>query len=1071
MTRKFVQVLLVCVCAFAVFPALAAAETFEVDTLEDATHFEGCVYISECSLRDAIERANEFEGGDTIEFAVTGTIELEFEPLPAIQDQTTIDATTAPGYAGEPLVAIDGSDAFTEGATTGLFVSSGGGNSRIEGLAIGGFDIGVELAGSSSSYLCTSYIGVGLDGETAFANGNGVETGFHAPGNRIGSECGNGGGNLISGNSAYGIVDFGTGTDIANNRIGLDAFAEPLGNGGPSSIAAGVLVSQFAEEPFIAGFGGSEGDPPNTIAYNEGPGVLVEDAASEATIRGNSIFANSELGIKINAGAAAPVPQIESVDTTGSEPVVAWSFLSPPEAETYAFDLYVNESCDPSGSGEGQVFLGTVVLEADGLGGTTIISSELENPPLEAEVFTATMTPLASGSTSQFSACFNEVPSAEIESEPPDPTESETAEFSFSGFDPSGFIAGFECKLDDGGFSACDSPKEYAEIGQGSHTFEVRAIDKAGQAGVPDSYTWLVETATPPDPPVLTSTQPASPANNNSPKVFGMAAAGTAITLYPFASCTGTPLPNVTVAELESGITVSVADDSLTEFSAIAWDGEVESDCSNTISYREDSTLPTVTIEAKPANPTAATEAEFSFSGADPGGSGVKEFQCKLDAGAFAPCTSPQSYTELNDGSHEFAVRSIDNAGNQSSPATYSWSVDTAAPAVTIDSLSKTVIGSGGSSELRFHANKDGTYQLRLGGADCDTGTLLQSGPYGGQPAEATLTIAAAELAEGANPLHLCLTDAVENTGSATTSIRLDTTAPSTSIISRPANPTTATAAEFSFSGEDPGGSGIAGFECKLDAGAFSACTSPATYAQLATGAHGFAVRAVDNAGNVDPEPPAYDWTISTPPPPAAKAAAVAPVNGESVAVTPEEGKVLIKVPGSDKFVPIEEYKTIPVGSIIDATNGKVLLTTIDANGNEQSALFFGGRFEVAQRDGSGLTTLRLVGGDFNTCGGVTRGHALPANPGHGSPCGCPAQSSASASGARKGRKLWGSGHGNFRTEGNHGSATVRGTIWFTEDRCDGTFFKVRRGVVTIRDFDAGKTFSLPAGMSYLAKP
>ena len=64
-----------------------------------------------------------------------------------------------------------------------------------------------------------------------------------------------------------------------------------------------------------------------------------------------------------------------------------------------------------------------------------------------------------------------------------------------------------------------------------------------------------------------------------------------------------------------------------------------------------------------------------------------------------------------------------------------------------------------------------------------------------------------------------------------------------------------------------------------------------------------------------------------------------------------------------------------------------------------------------------------------------------------------------------------GNGHGNFRTEGKYGSATVRGTNWFIEDRCNGTFFKVRRGVVTVRDFGKDKTISLPAGKSYLAKP
>ena len=74
------------------------------------------------------------------------------------------------------------------------------------------------------------------------------------------------------------------------------------------------------------------------------------------------------------------------------------------------------------------------------------------------------------------------------------------------------------------------------------------------------------------------------------------------------------------------------------------------------------------------------------------------------------------------------------------------------------------------------------------------------------------------------------------------------------------------------------------------------------------------------------------------------------------------------------------------------------------------------------------------------------------------------------AAGSGTSGKLWGSGHGNFSTEGNHGSATVRGTIWLVEDRCDGTtFFKTRRGIVTVRDFFLRKTLPLPAGKTYVA--
>ena len=67
----------------------------------------------------------------------------------------------------------------------------------------------------------------------------------------------------------------------------------------------------------------------------------------------------------------------------------------------------------------------------------------------------------------------------------------------------------------------------------------------------------------------------------------------------------------------------------------------------------------------------------------------------------------------------------------------------------------------------------------------------------------------------------------------------------------------------------------------------------------------------------------------------------------------------------------------------------------------------------------------------------------------------------------RSGRRLWGSGKGNFRTEGQYGAATVRGTIWLTEDRCNGTFFKVKRGAVTIRDFNGNRTFTSAGATAY----
>ena len=83
-------------------------------------------------------------------------------------------------------------------------------------------------------------------------------------------------------------------------------------------------------------------------------------------------------------------------------------------------------------------------------------------------------------------------------------------------------------------------------------------------------------------------------------------------------------------------------------------------------------------------------------------------------------------------------------------------------------------------------------------------------------------------------------------------------TAPETTIGSAPNAETTATDASFVFSASEQG----VKFECSVEAAAFVACSSPSAYAGLALGAHAFAVRATDAAGNVDPTPATHSWTV-----------------------------------------------------------------------------------------------------------------------------------------------------------------------------------------------------------------
>jgi hypothetical protein len=153
------------------------------------------------------------------------------------------------------------------------------------------------------------------------------------------------------------------------------------------------------------------------------------------------------------------------------------------------------------------------------------------------------------------------------------------------------------------------------------------------------------------------------------------------------------------------------------------------------------------------------------------------------------------------------------------------------------------------------------------------------------------------------------------------------------------------------------------------------------------------------------------------------------------------EGTVFAHVPGSTRFFPIAGRERLPVGAILNANAGRVRLTLAKTrDGSErQTADFYSGTFRVLQTPGGpALTVLKLENGLVCSARTANRG-------------------------------LWGDGVGNFQTRGKHGSATVRGTIWWAQDTCEGTLFRVKRGVVTIKDFTSGKTLKLHAGQRYLA--
>ena len=83
---------------------------------------------------------------------------------------------------------------------------------------------------------------------------------------------------------------------------------------------------------------------------------------------------------------------------------------------------------------------------------------------------------------------------------------------------------------------------------------------------------------------------------------------------------------------------------------------------------------------------------------------------------------------------------------------------------------------------------------------------------------------------------------------------------------------------------------------------------------------------------------------------------------------------------------------------------------------------------------------------------------------------GCSAKGASASRSRRVVRRVRGSGRGRFRTRGRYSAATVRGTIWETIDRCDGTLTKVTQGSVVVRDLRKRRNITVRAGKSYLAR-
>jgi CSLREA domain-containing protein len=267
---------------------------------------DGVCDAVECTLREAIDAANAHAGIDVINFSIglggAQTI-LPSSPLPAIVDQVVLDATTQPGFAGMPLIELNG--AFAGPDADGLMVSAS--HSTIRGLVIGGFSRnGVFVLGGEANAITGNFIGTDSSGTSARTNnGPGGILVIDSTNNVIGGAT-PALRNVISGNH-HGVYVTGvgsTGNVIVGNFIGTDVS----GLHGLGNLPYHGIVFDGASNNRI---GGTAAGERNVISANGFYGVQIRsgffapfDQATGNVVQGNYIGVDVTGGTSLGNGHA-----------------------------------------------------------------------------------------------------------------------------------------------------------------------------------------------------------------------------------------------------------------------------------------------------------------------------------------------------------------------------------------------------------------------------------------------------------------------------------------------------------------------------------------------------------------------------------------------------------------------------------------------------------------------------------------------------------------------------------------------------------------------------------------------
>ena len=600
-------------------------------------------------------------------------------------------------------------------------------------------------------------------------------------------------------------------------------------------------------------------------------------AASEIAPGGTETTSSGSLTITID-GTAPAAPTV-----TGTAPASPGGSTAPSVKGTgvepgSTVTVHTDAACSGSGAGTG----GAAAFTSTGISVNVATGSTTD--------FFATSTDVAGN----VSACSTSSTSYTQDGvAPPVPTiagsstsglvASTDATFSFSDSEPG---VTFQCSRDGGAFGSCTSPTAYSGLGQGTHTFAVRAVDSPGNVGDAASTSWTVDTVA----PGVTISSPVGGVINDPSPTFRFLASEPGSSVV--CALDGAAASPCTTSETQ---TSSGLGDGPHTFTARATDPAGNTGPVVSYSFKVDTQVPTVSIDSAPPSPTNDNRPSFAFSSPKAGVAFTCSFAlASATAPTFAPCPDGSFVSGARaDGAYRFTVRGTDAAGNVGSAST-NLTIDTVAPVAPSINSQPAAVSSVTTPSFGFTSDDPGASfvcSLSPGSSasPCDTGETF--GP----------------LSDGSYVFRVQARDQAGNLGLArTASFRVDTVSPGVGIDSGPSGLVQSRSASFAFSSTDT----TASFECALapTKPVFTACSSATSYDALVDGTHTFQVRAKDAAGNVG-APVSRTFTVDATRPvvtvqtaPAALTRDTSPVFGFSTSETSSTSCSLVPNAAADSF-------------------------------------------------------------------------------------------------------------------------------------------------------------------------